>query len=279
MMFDSSGDMPRASVHSAASPYGAARHWDELEETLRRVLDVSVSGAIIVFLLPLLLALALLVKLDSPGPVLFRQVRIGRNRRRSPAPSVFDRRRKKSFGKPFEFCKFRTMYCDARERFPELYRYDYSQNELRTIPIKLLVGTKGDDSTPDATERAQPPARRGHRGRMGDDPRVTRIGRWLRRTSLDELPNLHNVLKGDMHLVGPRPDIADNIRYYTSAELSLLEIKPGVTGLAQIRGRGHLTFEQTNACDLEYVKKRTLWLDLKILVLTIPALLQREGAY
>jgi lipopolysaccharide/colanic/teichoic acid biosynthesis glycosyltransferase len=105
------------------------------------------------------------------------------------------------------------------------------------------------------------------------------MGRWLRRNSLDELPNLFNVLVGDLHLVGPRPDITANIRYYTLVELAILQVKPGITGLAQINGRGFLTFKQTNSYDLEYVKNRSLMLDLGIILKTFPALLRRDGAY
>jgi len=211
------------------------------------------------------------VKLDSPGPILFRQVRTGRNRRRTEGNGGNDRRRLEAFGKPFTLCKFRTMHADARERFPDLYKYQYSEIELRTIPIKVLVGSKRGVAA--AVEDIDVASLHGYQ-----DPRVTRVGRWLRRTSLDELPNLFNVLKGDMHLVGPRPDIDSNIRYYHGDELRILDVKPGVTGLAQIRGRGLLTFEQTNRFDLEYVRNRSLALDLEILVRTIPVLWKREGA-
>jgi lipopolysaccharide/colanic/teichoic acid biosynthesis glycosyltransferase len=112
-----------------------------------------------------------------------------------------------------------------------------------------------------------------------NDPRVTRVGRWLRRTTLDELPNLLNVLNGDLHLVGPRPDIADNIRFYEPNELRILDVKPGVTGLAQVEGRGLLTFEETNRLDLEYLKARSVWLDVRILVRTFVELIKARGAY
>jgi lipopolysaccharide/colanic/teichoic acid biosynthesis glycosyltransferase len=162
------------------------------------------------------------------------------------------------------------MYSDARDRYPHLYQYRYSGEELRTLPIKVLVADKGQARRMDA---------RDGNSLLGKDPRVTRTGQWLRRTSLDELPNLLNVLKGDMHLVGPRPDIVDNMLYYSQRELGILNVKPGITGHAQIKGRGFLTFEQTNACDLAYVENRSLLLDLKILLMTIPALLKRHGAF
>jgi lipopolysaccharide/colanic/teichoic acid biosynthesis glycosyltransferase len=247
-----------------------SRGWN-VESAARRAIDVAVSATLLLALSPLMLLLSMAVKLDSPGPALFRQVRTGRNRRRAAERVSRERRNRQLFGKPFTLYKFRTMYADSRERFPELYRYTYSDAELRSVPIKILVGTRRGEGDPPRDEAAsQPPYH---------DPRVTRAGRFLRSTSLDELPNLLNVLRGDMHLVGPRPDIDSNIRYYRREELRILEVKPGVTGLAQIRGRGLLTFEQTNLFDLEYVERRSLFLDLSILLRTIPVLWKREGAY
>jgi lipopolysaccharide/colanic/teichoic acid biosynthesis glycosyltransferase len=243
------------------------------ERLARRALDVLVSGVALVVLSPLMLLVAILVRLDSPGPILFRQVRIGQNRRRASRARAPEQRLHELFGRPFTLYKFRTMYFDAAERFPELYRYSYSPEELRTIPIKILVGKKSDAKGVLGDES------RLRASLLGSDPRVTALGRWLRRTSLDELPNLLNVFLGDMHLVGPRPDIASNIAYYRPEELRILDVKPGITGVAQVRGRGLLTFEQTNACDLAYVEERSLALDLRILLQTIPVLLKREGAY
>jgi lipopolysaccharide/colanic/teichoic acid biosynthesis glycosyltransferase len=261
---------PGSSVPPADVP--ASREHAEtgyFEAFFRRALDIAVSLAGLAISSPLLLVLAILVKWDSRGPVLFRQTRIGRDRRSKRSRASFSERRSgDSFGQPFTLYKFRTMYVDARERFPELYRYSYSNEELTSIPIKLLVGQKSGKFD---RSKGGPP--------LPVDPRVTPLGHFLRRTSLDELPNLFNVLKGDMHLVGPRPDIVANIRYYTPAELEILRAKPGVTGLAQIKGRGHLTFKETNAYDLEYMRQRSLWTDVKILLRTIPTLVKREGAY
>jgi len=246
-----------------------------LEDVVRRALDILVSGSLLVILMPLMVMVAVLVKFDSPGPVLFRQTRIGRNfRRRRGAAQPVERRAIDQMGRPFVLYKFRTMFSDARERFPHLYTYSYSEEELRTLPIKVLVAEKRGFGNDRSTVRTEAPV-----SMMIDDPRVTRVGRLLRRTSLDELPNMMNVLKGDMHLVGPRPDITANILYYDERELSILGVKPGITGLAQVKGRGFLTFEQTNAYDLEYLERRSLWLDLQILAWTIPALLKRHGAY
>jgi lipopolysaccharide/colanic/teichoic acid biosynthesis glycosyltransferase len=109
-----------------------------------------------------------------------------------------------------------------------------------------------------------------------EDPRVTRVGRFLRRASLDELPQLFNVLRGDMSLVGPRPDQVDQLRLYAETEKRKLNVKPGITGLAQISGRNNISWERRKALDVEYVGRQTFWLDLYILVKTIPYVLQRK---
>ena len=235
-----------------------------------RLIDIVVSGSVLLIASPLMIVIAILVKLDSPGPVLFRHVRIGENRRRrSVAYQGPHKRGEDLFGKPFTLYKFRSMYADARERFPELYAYDYNPEELHSMPIKVLVSTKN----PAQGEGVQPAAG------LLDDPRLTRVGRFLRRTSLDELPNLINVLRGDMHLVGPRPDIVENIRYYEKRHLVKLDVRPGVTGLAQVQGRGNLSFHETNEWDVEYVHTRSLWLDLKILFKTLWVSLRGDGAF
>jgi lipopolysaccharide/colanic/teichoic acid biosynthesis glycosyltransferase len=226
---------------------------------IQRALDIILSALALVICSPVMLLIGLLVKLTSPGRVLFKQVRIGINRRR-PAEIAYrgiEKRVEDHFGRPFLLYKFRTMYSNSRDLFPDLYRYSYNEEELARLPIKVLVSDK----------------------QAAHDPRITPIGRWLRRSSLDELPNFLNVLKGDMHLVGPRPDITQNIRYYTAAHRRKLGVKPGLTGLAQIRGRGNLSFLQTNEYDVEYVDNRSLLFDVKILSKTIVITLRAIGAY
>ncbi len=196
-----------------------------------RMIDVTLSLVALILALPVIAIVALVIAVDSPGPVLFKQARVGRN------------------GKVFSFYKFRTMYTDAKERFPDYYAYDYSQDELPTLFFKLA-----------------------------DDPRLTRIGRRLRRTSLDELPNLLNVLKGDMSLVGPRPEIPQMIRHYRPEELKKFSVKPGLTGLAQISGRNILRFKQTIALDLEYVDNRSVAFDLTVLRRTPGTVVKMIGA-
>ena len=245
-------------------------------ERFRDILGVVASIVALVVLSPLLLLVAIGTKLDSPGPILFRQERIGRNRRRSVSQTSRkgpDRRRRDVHGRPFAFYKFRTMFADSSSRFPHLYDYSHSKNDLRSVPIKMLMA-----------KRAEAQLAQGIRfwpkdALQGDDPRLTRFGRLLRRTSLDELPNLFNVLKGDMHLVGPRPDIAENIRQYELHELRILDVKPGVTGLAQVEGRGLLSFEEINRLDLKYLEARSLWVDARILARTFVELVTARGAY
>jgi len=171
-------------------------------------------------------------------------------RRGSPGPALFWQQRVAKNGRLFWFVKFRTMYVDARTQFKDLYRYKYSEEELAGLRFKV--------------ER---------------DPRVTREGAWLRRSTLDELPNFFNVLTGDMALVGPRPEIPEMLKYYKGEMWDKFSVPPGVTGLAQCSGRGELKFHETVDLDLEYVRRRSWQLDLWIIWRTFVGVLTREGAY
>ena len=186
-----------------------------------RILDILISAISLLVLSPLLAACAIAVRLSSPGPVLFRQARLGRG------------------GQPFQFLKFRSMYVNA----PDLRNPDGS----------AACGN--------------------------GDPRVTPVGRFLRETSLDELPQLINVLVGDMALVGPRPDQVDQIRYYTESEKRKLDVKPGITGLAQISGRNEISWERRKALDVEYAARRSFAFDAALLLRTIPYVLARKGIH
>ena len=228
-----------------------------LEAIVRRTLDIGVSLGVLILTLPLMLLIGLIIRLDSPGPALFWQTRMTRNRRgRRPSPATNEgeatqeRRRDCMAGRPFRFVKFRTMFIDARERFPELYAYDYSDEEIRHIKFKVT-----------------------------DDPRVTRVGRILRKSSLDELPNFWNVLTGDMTLCGPRPEIPEMSRYYSARQIKKFDVLSGVTGPAQVSGRGDLSFQETADIDAEYVEQRTLKQDLKLIWKTVLAVLGRKGAF
>ena len=197
-----------------------------------RVCGFVVALVALIVFTPVMAVIAVIIKLDTPGPVLFFQRRIGLN------------------GKPFWFVKFRTMYVDARERFPELYEYRYDEDELRSLHFKVK-----------------------------DDPRVTPQGRWLRRTTLDELPNFWNVLTGQMALVGPRPEIPEMMPYYEGRMLKKFSVRPGITGLAQCSGRGDLDFLETVEMDVRYVETRSLALDLWILWHTVVSVLLARGAF
>ncbi len=142
------------------------------------------------------------------------------------------------------------MYHDARSRFPEYYAYQYSFDNFHSQFPTIL-----------------------------DDPRVTRVGRILRKLSLDELPNLWSVVVGDMSLVGPRPEAPEVLQYYSPEEMTKFTLRPGITGLAQISGRGLLNWGETIALDLEYVRTRSIALDLKIILLTVKRVLTRHGAF
>jgi lipopolysaccharide/colanic/teichoic acid biosynthesis glycosyltransferase len=224
-------------VHHWPSNFGAraelrADHERFVVAACRRVVEVLVAVVVLMVASPVLLATALIIRLDSPGPVLFRQIRMGRN------------------GRLFTFYKFRTLYANAREMFPELYRYDYTPEELENLPVKVR-----------------------------NDPRVTKVGRWLRVSTLDELPNFWNLLKGDIALVGPRADVPDMLRNYRPEEMIKFSVKPGITGLAQTRGRGRLKFHEMNQYDVEYVLNRTVWLDCKIVLETAMLVIRLDGTF
>jgi lipopolysaccharide/colanic/teichoic acid biosynthesis glycosyltransferase len=194
----------------------------------KRFLDVLVALLALPFALPVVAAAAVLIKLDSPGPVFHRAIRVGRG------------------GRKFAFLKLRSMQQDAEE--------------LRGLLLHL--------------NQAQGPAFKLH-----NDPRVTRVGKLLRKTSLDELPQLWHVLKGDMSLVGPRPPFPEEVEKYEPWMLKRLSVRPGLTCLWQIRGRSDLSFEEWMRLDIEYVDRCSFVLDAKILLLTIPAVLSARGAY
>ena len=198
---------------------------------LKRLLDLL--GALVILLVtwPIMLALAVLIRRDSPGPAIFAQQRVTRG------------------GRLFTFYKFRTMWVDARDRFPELYDYR-STSGPSDVYYKLT-----------------------------DDPRSTNVGRWLRKTTLDELPNLLNVLRGDMSLVGPRPELPGLVTFYQPEDLALFFTKAGVTGLAQVAGRSLLTVRERISLDLRYVANQTLLLDIRILLATVTAVVLRRGAF
>jgi len=195
---------------------------------LKRTLDVAAALFGIVILGPLWLAIMVLIKIDTRGPIFYRQERLGKG------------------GRPFRIFKFRSMVVGADELLPELAGF----NEMDGPIFKIK-----------------------------EDPRITRVGRWLRRFSLDELPQLINVFLGDMSLVGPRPPLPHEAVKYERWQEKRLTVPQGVTGLWQVSGRNLLTFQEMVRLDIYYIENWSLWLDLKIILKTVPAVVLRRGAF
>lgn len=200
----------------------------KLVSNLKRVLDLTVAIGALIIVAPVMLFTAILIKLDSPGPILFRQTRVGK------------------WGKHFPCYKFRSMYIDAEQRLQELL----TLNEADGPVFK-----------------------------MKNDPRVTRVGRVIRKLSIDELPQLFNVVKGEMSLVGPRPALPREVSQYEYEQIGRLQAVPGITGLQQVSGRSNVDFKRWIELDLQYIAEQSLWKDIEILVKTIPAVLASRGAY
>ncbi|MDZ4278620.1 MAG: sugar transferase [Dehalococcoidia bacterium] len=196
---------------------------------MKRTFDLLVAGAALLALSPLLAIVALLVRLESPGPVLFSQPRVGKG------------------GREFTMYKFRTMRIEAAEDTGAVVP---QVSDFGSYVFDPLYGGK----------------------------QYTRIGRFLRSASLDELPNLFNVLRGDMSIVGPRPEVPELVAQYPPEYQRRHDVQPGITGLAQVQGRGELTYEETMLYDLDYVDSHSLWRDLAILARTVPVVLSRRGA-
>ena len=199
-----------------------------LVEFLKAIMDYTLAFVVIVLISPLLLVLAIIVKLDSPGPVIHRRRVMGRG------------------GTQFDAFKLRTMVVNGEEILN-------AHPELKAI-----------------WERDQ---------KLENDPRITRSGQWLRKLSLDELPQLFNVLRGEMSLVGPRMIAPIEVVRYGEQAAQVFTVKPGITGLWQVSGRSNLGYQDRARLDLQYVRTRSVWLDIQILFRTIPAFLLRRGAF
>jgi exopolysaccharide biosynthesis polyprenyl glycosylphosphotransferase len=210
------------------SPLIVSPAWHTWQATAKRTLDLTAAIAGLLILSPLMAMIALAIRIDSPGPIIFRQTRCGKD------------------GRPFTFLKFRGMVADAEARQGELEQF----NEVDGPIFK-----------------------------MKHDPRVTRVGRILRKTSLDELPQLWNVLRGEMSLVGPRPPIPTEVAQYSAWHRGRLATVGGITGLWQVSGRSGLTFDEMVQLDIGYIEQWSIWLDLRILVRTVLAVLLAKGAY
>jgi exopolysaccharide biosynthesis polyprenyl glycosylphosphotransferase len=227
---------------AATSPWGRAllalhvalerRLWRLLmagDELGKRTFDAAASFAALLLISPLWALIALLIKLEDGGPVIFAQTRVGKR------------------GREFKMYKFRSMRPDAEQRLRELLAKNQHQDGV-TFKIK-------------------------------DDPRITRVGRWLRKFSFDELPQFYNVLTGDMSIVGPRPPVPREVALYSLADRRRLAIKPGITCIWQISGRAQIDFHGQVELDVRYIETRSFWSDLRIIVKTVPAVLSGTGAY
>ncbi|MDP8214248.1 MAG: sugar transferase [Candidatus Euphemobacter frigidus] len=195
---------------------------------LKRAFDIVVSALSLIVLTPLMLGIALSIKMDSPGPIFYISKRNGKK------------------GKIFNFYKYRTMVKDADKMLEMLRHLDETDGPIFKVK---------------------------------NDPRISRVGRFLRRYSLDELPQLWNVLKGDMSLVGPRPPTPNEVEQYANWQLKRLEIRPGLTCLWQVRGRSNLSFREWMKLDLFYIENWSFWLDIKIILRTIWVVIRGEGAF
>ena len=207
-----------------------------------RALDVAVSAVLLLVLSPVFLVLTIAIRLDSSGRALYRQRRVGRNQ------------------EPFTVNKFRTMHSGA------------GHETHREFVIGLIAAR---ELAPGETQAQRDES---NFFKMANDTRVTRVGRFLRKSSLDELPQLWNVLRGDMSLVGPRPPIPYEVEHYPPHWFDRFAVKPGMTGLWQVNGRSELGLEEMIALDVEYARTRSLWLNLKILARTVPVVFAGRGA-
>ena len=212
------GQFPTIPLHCGQTP--------EFSLLIKRVLDVAFSALVLLLLMPLLLVIALAIKLDSHGPVFYSSERIGKK------------------GRVFGCLKFRTMVSDADERLPQLLH----RNERDGVLFKIA-----------------------------NDPRITRVGRWLRKYSLDELPQFINVLRGEMSVVGPRPPLAGEVRKYDLSHLRRLDVMPGVTGLWQVQGRQDPSFDSYVSLDVTYIENWSIWLDLLIVLRTVGVVFSGTG--
>ena len=213
------GQFPTIPLHTG--------HVPEVGLLVKRVLDVVLSAITVAVLSPLLLAVAIAIKLDSPGPVFYSSERIGKR------------------GRVFRCIKFRTMVCDAEKRRADVMH----MNEREGVLFKI-----------------------------SNDPRITPLGRFLRKYSFDELPQFFNVLRGDMSVVGPRPPLASEVREYKLSHLRRLDVMPGITGLWQVQGRQDPSFDSYISLDVTYIENWSVWLDLKIILRTVAVVFAGTGS-
>lgn len=203
---------------------------------LKRMIDVAITLAALPFLLPLMALIALLIHIDSPGPALFKQKRVGKD------------------GRVFGILKFRSMVHQLDDSYHRSFMKAFVQGQVgKGENVKSVF-------------------------KPFSDSQVTRVGRFLRKTSLDELPQLFNVLKGDMSLIGPRPNVLWEVEAYKGWHMERLTVLPGITGLAQVNGRSSISFDVIAQYDIEYARNQSLWMDVQILWKTFTTVLKKDGA-
>jgi lipopolysaccharide/colanic/teichoic acid biosynthesis glycosyltransferase len=195
----------------------------------KRLLDLIGSGLLILALAPVMLFVALCIKIEDGGSIVFAQTRVGK------------------FGRPFKMFKFRSMCINAEARMAEVLARNQHQGGI-TFKIK-------------------------------EDPRITKVGKWIRKLSLDELPQLFNVFNGEMSLVGPRPPVPREVALYSQADRRRLNVTPGITCFWQVGGRAEIDFPQQVELDVQYIERQNFWLDVTLLLKTVPAVVFSKGAY
>ncbi len=220
---------------------------------LKRMLDIVFVLATSIITLPLMVLITILIRLNSPGPAIYKQKRVGAERWEKEGFSYWRE-------KEFTIYKFRTMYNGSNHKL----HYDFIKAYIEGDYKRML--------------ELQPDRNTAKMNKLNGDPRVTRVGRWLRKTSLDELPQLWNVLIGEMTLVGPRPPIPYEVEMYNSWHRRRLSGVPGLTGWWQVQGRCLTDFDEMVRLDIDYLEKQSFWLDVKVILLTIPAVISAKGA-
>jgi lipopolysaccharide/colanic/teichoic acid biosynthesis glycosyltransferase len=220
--------------------------------TLKRAIDIVGAASVLLLLGPLILSIMALIRLDSPGPAIFKQQRVGRRVRYLDGSRVGELQ-------TFTLYKLRTMHQNSKSDVHRQFTQAFIRND--TAAMKAIQK--------DATNGLY---------KIVDDPRVTRVGKYLRKTSLDELPQLWNVLVGEMSLVGPRPPLPYEVELYALRDLERLCARPGITGLWQVSARSACDFDTMVDLDVWYIENQSLWVDLKILVMTLLTVFRGHGA-
>jgi lipopolysaccharide/colanic/teichoic acid biosynthesis glycosyltransferase len=220
-------------------------------KTLKRAIDLTISLVALILLSPLMILLAVLIRLDSPGPALFVQRRIGKG------------------GHPFKILKFRTMSHSLDDSEHRRFMQAFVRGDIGGFSA---FASRRQDARPD-------PSRSATVYKPFAESQATRIGRILRKTSLDELPQLLNILRGQMSLIGPRPNVPWEVEAYKSWHRERLDVLPGITGLAQVRGRSAIDFDTIARHDIEYVRRMSLGLDLRIALKTVSSVINGNGAH